>query len=321
MSRVSRLRWDGWAAVRLADSAVALVVVPDLGGRVVSLRDERSGREWLRQGMLPGPEEARTWSQEDAVFSGRESFGWDECLPTVAPCDDPLDAAGPQLRDHGDVWGRPAAVGTEADAITITWTPPRWAYRFTRRISLEAGGTCRADYELISLMDRPAPVLWSMHPTLALEPGSRIELPGEERVRLTWTTGSPLNADDPIGWPLASAPDGSVVDLGRVRGGDASAVKCYASRAGLGRVRATDGDVLGFTWDRALIGALGVWLDGGGWPVGGPPVEQVALEPTSSPDDHLADAIAHDRSWTLPPAGALRWWVRLTTTPGPGASA
>jgi hypothetical protein len=308
-------------AVRLADTALSIIVVPGLGGRVVSLRDERCGREWLKQGSAPDPDEARTWSEEVAVFSGRASFGWDECLPTVAPCADPLAVDGPQLRDHGDLWGRPAEVRADPGAITTTWTPMRWAYRLTRRLSLEQGGTCRADYQLISLMDRPAPVLWSMHPTLALEPGSRIELPGEDRVRLTWTTGSPLVATESVAWPLASAPDGSAVDLGRIRDRDGSAAKCYASRARVGTVRAADGDRLEFTWDRSLVPALGVWLDFGGWPGGGPPVEQVALEPTSSPDDHLGDAIAHDRAWSLPPASVLRWWVRVTSSPGPASGA
>jgi hypothetical protein len=313
---LSDVTWHGWSAIRLADAAVSVVVVPELGGRVVSLRDERSGRQWLMQGRPPDPDEARTWRREDAVFAGRVSFGWDECLPTVAPCDDPLDADAPQLRDHGDLWGRPTEVRSDPGAITTTWTPPRWAYRFTRGLSLEPGGIVRADYELVSCMDRPAPVLWSMHPTVALEPGSTIELPGVDQVRLTWTTGSSLAAADVIGWPMPTPP--SVVDLGRVRAADGSAAKLYASGAAVGRFRAVDGDVLEVTWDRSLIPALGVWLDYGGWPPVGPPVEQVALEPTSSPDDDLGDAIAHDRAWSLPGNGVLRWWVRLTCVPHPG---
>ena len=307
--------WDGWTAVRLSDDAISVVVLPDLGGRVVSLRDERSGREWLMQGTLPGPDEARAWSQEDAVFSGRVSFGWDECLPTVAPCADPLDPGAPRLRDHGDLWGRPAEVVTEARAIITTWTVARWGYRCSRRLSLEAAGTLRADYELTSLMDQPAPFLWSMHPTVFLEPGGRIELPGVDQVRLTWVTGSPLSAAEAVGWPMATAPDGSAIDLGRVRAADGSAAKLYASPAAMGRFRAADGDVLELAWIGARSPALGVWLDHGGWPDGGPPVEQLALEPTSSPDDDLADALAHDRAWSVPAAGVLRWSVRLTSTP------
>lgn len=315
-SQLRDVTWDGWSAVRLADRAVSLVVLPGLGGRVVSLRDERASREWLVQGRLPDPGEADAWGREDAIFSGRESFGWDECLPTVTPCGDPLDGTAPLLRDHGDVWGRPADSRPDGDAILTTWAPDRWPYRLCRRLSLDGLGTIRADYELSSLTDRALPVLWSMHPTLALEPGARLELPGTDSVRLTWMTGSPRVADGSVRWPLAGTVDGREVDLARVRESDGSAAKYYASRARLGRVRARNGDLLEFSWDSSVIPALGVWLDFGGWPLGGPPVEQVALEPTSSPDDHLGDAMAHGRAWSLPSAAALRWWVRLTSTPG-----
>ncbi len=320
-SQVSEVVWNGWPAVRLADAAISLVVLPGLGGRVVSLRDVRTHREWLVQGRPPDPAEAGAWSREDVVFSGLQSFGWDECLPTVAPCDDPLDASAPRLRDHGDLWGRPTDVRGDQDAITTTWTPARWGYRLRRRLSLEGDGAVRADYDLVSLADRTLPLLWSMHPTLALEAGSHIELPGEERVRLTWATGSPSLAGDSVAWPLATAQDGSTVDLGRVRRPDGSAAKCYASRARLGRVRAADGDLLELSWDASRVPAVGVWLDFGGWPVGGPPVEQVALEPTSSSDDHLCDAMAHERAWTLAPAATLHWWVRLTSIPRPAVAA
>jgi galactose mutarotase-like enzyme len=312
-SQPAEATWGAMRAVRLADAALSVVVVPRLGGRVVSLRDERSGREWLTQGPPPDPEEASAWGSEDAVFTGRVSYGWDECLPTVAPCVDPLNDGAAPLRDHGDQWGRPADLVADGSGITTTWTSPRWPYRFTRRLHLEVGGTLHAAYELVSLSDRPVPLLWSMHPTVALEPGSVIELPGVDRVRLTWTTGSSLAAGESVAWPMAPARDGSRVELGRVRSADGSAAKMYAATPGPARLRADDGAVLELTWDRTRIPAVGVWIDLGGWPTEGRPVQQVALEPTSSPDDDLADAVAHDRAWSLPAGGTARWWVRLSS--------
>jgi hypothetical protein len=55
---------------------------------------------------------------------------------------------------------------------------------------------------------------------------------------------------------------------------------------------------------------MGVWLDAGGWPSEAP-IHQVALEPTSSPDDQVADALAERRAWTLPARGRLRWGMRI----------
>ena len=106
ISRLTHETWGRWPAQRLASSRVAMLLVPALGARVVSLMDIRSGREWLVQGEPLSEQQAQEWSAEDAVFGGQVSFGWDECLPTVAPCPDPLEPRAAPLRDHGDQWGR-----------------------------------------------------------------------------------------------------------------------------------------------------------------------------------------------------------------------
>ncbi|HSH33484.1 MAG TPA: hypothetical protein VLB31_07680, partial [Actinomycetota bacterium] len=106
--------------VVLENDAVRLACEPDVGARITSLVDLRTGREWLVPGTLPG--NAAASAAEGAVFGGTEAFGWDECLPTVAPCPDPADATAPALRDHGDQWGRPADVEATDERLVATWT-------------------------------------------------------------------------------------------------------------------------------------------------------------------------------------------------------
>ena len=55
------------------------------------------------------------WSAGDVVFGGRESFGWDECLPTVAPCPDPLDPSAAPCA---------TTVTSGAGGPTWPWTRP-----------------------------------------------------------------------------------------------------------------------------------------------------------------------------------------------------
>ena len=115
--------------VVLKNDAVRLACEPELGARITSLVDRRNGREWLVPGTLPGT--AAAWAAEGAVFGGDEAFGWDECLPTVARCPDPVDATAPALRDHGDAVGpagrrrgdrRPA--GRDLDAVALAAPVP-----------------------------------------------------------------------------------------------------------------------------------------------------------------------------------------------------
>jgi hypothetical protein len=291
---------------------LTLEVVGELGARVISLRDRRRGREWLLSGEPPDAAEARAWSAEQAVFGGRESFGWDECLPTVAPCADPSASDGPRLRDHGDQWARPTQVGRdiEAGALVNTWMGARWPYRFSRRLSCPDGDSVLAEYGLENHDDRPMPVLWSQHAVLALEVGCRLEPPGVARTEMTWQRG--IDLPDVPDWPLASTRGGEALDLAEVRSGEGWAAKLYARPTGPVSAVTPDGARLTIDWDRVVAPALGIWLAYGGWPVDGDAVEQIALEPTTSGDDDLAGAITRERARWLAPGERLAWWVEMT---------
>jgi galactose mutarotase-like enzyme len=313
--------WGPWPALRLEDDTLGVTLVPAAGGRVVSLRDRRTGREWLTQGVPPDAPTLGRWAAENAVYGGRESFGWDECLPTVTRGADPLEPAARPLRDHGDQWGRVCDVTLDpgTPSVTTSWPSPRWPMTLERRLSLPGDGTLRAEYSLASHSPRPLPVLWSAHPALRLEPGSRIELPGVTDVRVVGALGWPVPTGERVPWP-EPVPG---LDLSVVRPiGARGAVKLYAATT-LARARTPDGSTLTIEADGVLVGTMGVWLDAGGWPRDGAPIHQTAFEPTSSPDDDVGAAWARGRAWVLPSGGTLRWWMRLRLAAGqePGAPA
>lgn len=318
--------FGAFETLELDDGRVRIVVCPALGARVISLVDEWTGREWLVQGEPPvaaADGTAPTWCAADAVYSGAVAFGWDECLPTVAPCRDPVDPTAPALRDHGDQWGRPAEVTPDGVALGATWASPGRPYVFTRRLRLD-GPRVIAEYELENRGAVDLPVLWSMHPLLALEPGARVEVEGLVSVRVAHAVGLPLapvpgRAD----WPETPGTDGRAVALDVVRGPSAgTALKAFGGwelyggwegaggegLPGVAAVAQPDGSRLELTWYAPIAPNLGLWLDDGGWP---PPPEaprvQHALEPTTSPDDDLASAIAANRALVLAPAERVAW--------------
>jgi hypothetical protein len=66
----------------------------------MSFSDRSATREWLVAGDPPADPGA--WAGQESGFDGDVAFGWDEGLPTVGRCGDPLDPAAARLRDHGD---------------------------------------------------------------------------------------------------------------------------------------------------------------------------------------------------------------------------
>ena len=318
--------FGGFATVELANDRVALLVCPALGARVISLVDRWTGREWLVRGTPPAQGvdgSAAGWTGRDARYGGDVAFGWDECLPTLAPCPDPANPAGPPLRDHGDLWGRPASVRSEGLTLEATWSEPGGAFVMTRRLRLD-GPRLVAEYELENRGTAALPVLWSMHPLLALEPGARVEVEGLVSVRVALAVALPLapvpgRAD----WPETPGTDGRPLRLDVV--GDpaaGTALKAFGGwelygswdafggegLPGVATVAQPDGSRLELTWYAPIAPNLGIWLDDGGWPP--PPDEprvQHALQPTTSPDEDLASAIAADRALVLAPAERVAW--------------
>jgi len=200
----------------------------------------------------------------------------------------------------------------------MTWAGADRPFVFTRRLRLD-GPRLVAEYELENRGTAALPVLWSMHPLLALEPGARIEVGGLVSVRVAHAAGLPLapvpgRAD----WPETPGTDGRPLQLDVV--GDpaaGTALKAFGGwelygswdsaggegLPGVAAVAQPDGSRLELTWYAPIAPNLGIWLDDGGWPpLPEAPRVQHALEPTTSPDEDLASAIAADRALVLAPA-------------------
>jgi galactose mutarotase-like enzyme len=284
--------------ILVENDVLCVVACPALGGRILSLVDRRSGREWLVQGEPPAAPGA--WAREDALFGGREAFGWDECLPTIAPCPDPLDPAAPTLRDHGEQWGRPADVTANGNVLVTHWSSSRWGYTFRRRLRLDRSRLV-ASYQLGNPSAVPMPFLWSIHPLLRLEPGARVWLKWVDTARVGGYSG----------FPQAPDPQRDAWGIGDISAGTAMKVYARLRAPATAEARQPDRSTLRVEWDQAVAPVVGLWLDFGGWPAI-EPIQQVAIEPTTSEDDDVASAIGAGRAPVLAPGETLRWSVRLT---------
>ena len=81
----------------LQNESLEISLVPDLGAKVISLVNRWTGREWMSC-PTGGPKLFRNERADD--FAASTLVGWDECLPTIAPC----VFKGRSLPDHGEVW-------------------------------------------------------------------------------------------------------------------------------------------------------------------------------------------------------------------------
>ncbi|PRY25356.1 galactose mutarotase-like enzyme [Aliiruegeria haliotis] len=270
--------------ISLSNDHIAISIAPEFGARVTELVDRRSGRNWLVGGACEGD------TGEAAAYLGTEARGWDECAPTVAPCEDP--DWGRRLRDHGDLWGRPWKAERARGNVTNRFEGPE--FTFTRGLRLD-GPCLLCDYTITATTHARLPWMWSQHLLLATHPGERIVLDGVGQWEDHGTVPETMQVQD-LTSGLAQKTYGTVQD-----------------QACIG-IDGTDGGIR-LRWSAAQMPYCGVWLGFGGWPTPEAPLHQMALEPTTAPADDLAVARASGTERWLEPGQTEHWQVEIAILP------
>jgi galactose mutarotase-like enzyme len=315
-------RMNGWDAVVLANDAMELVVLPELGGKILSLKSRATGRNWLWQNpflRLHRP-------PADVSSYGAYDFGgWDEVFPTVDPCR-VLNSAwsARPLTDHGELWWRPWQIhetecirDTSAKLVMSVDDPSLPCY-FERTITLLAGHSLlTTDYKLVNRSGAPMPFIWAAHLLLAIEPGDLVHLPTGTRV----TSTAHLNVNlmpnrDSFDWPLATLADGKQIDFSLIPGADAGyAVKLFAENLALGSVEvehSESAERLEFAFDPAVTPYIGMWMNFAAWSGADTlPYFNIGIEPTSCNSDNLERAYLCGQAPMLEANESRRWKLSI----------
>jgi hypothetical protein len=274
----------GFEVHLLNSGQVEIAVVPELGAKIISLKDLRTGREWMWH--PPGGLKLFRNRSGDA-FSQSPLAGADECLPTIASC----SWQGRELPDHGEVWSVPWKVDSDALENGILKTSVRLEispFDFERTIELREN-EIQISYQLsnYSTMDRE--FLWAIHPLLRLQPGDQLELPASTRAL--------LNGAAWIDAVASAIPENN-------------SAKVFAAPVteGLAAVRnPVTGDRLEFEWNPAENDTLGLWLTRGGWH----DHHHFAIEPTNAGADALALAAEQGHCGMVAAGNFATWQIRL----------
>ena len=289
---------DGFELVGLRSASVEIAIIPRLGGKILSLKNLRSGREWMWR-----PDGGRLFANGlGDPFETSTMSGADDCLPSVAAC----EIAGRRIPDHGEVWSSPCEVEyLQQKGIHTRLDLNSVPARFERTISLH-DHVVRIDYRLANLSDDSHPFLWAFHPLMKIEAGDELRVAVND-VSVEVATFPAARWGDRWAWPTPMPG----IHLRRLDlGSQPGYAKMFATSLTSGRAdvfNSLTGDRLKFSFDPAELPALGIWITRGGWNA----YHHFAIEPTHAPFDSLAHAAEAKACPILKPLGVASWHVEL----------
>lgn len=292
---ITREVYEGFEAFRLSNDTLELLVVPAIGGKIVSLR-RREGREWLWKNAHLKQTRA---SYGDSFVQLHDTGGWDECFPTVNPCTLPN---GVQLPDHGELVTQAWQVQkTTENSIHLAVEGVVTDYRFERTLTLEKDQLDVA-YRVENRSGKDMPFTWCCHPLLSIDQGMTINLSGKPSGKTTFVTYvGPVGVD-------FTHPSVDYYDL-RNLSPSGIGMKSFVGPLHDGWVAlSNDSEELRFTFDLQDIQYVAFWMNYGAWSgCGSPNYFNLGIEPCIGPYDSLEEAIKAGGAPVIE-AGEVREW-------------
>jgi hypothetical protein len=293
--------------IRLSSNGVTVTVIPELGSKISSIFWD--GHELLFQ----NPYRSLRAAYYGAPFSDFDASGIDECLPSIGACGYPSEPwLGISVPDHGELWSVPWAARQETDRIVMTVESVRFPYTVIKSIELLPILGLRIRYHLLNRSGRPFPFIWSAHPLLAIEPGSRIHLPAPQTVTVDWSREERLGKQFTTHpWPSTTDSHGNAIDLSLIGEPTLGYVeKLYSSRLDTGWCgvhHPSSSRWVGMVFSAESVPFVGLSINQGGWPVEGKGYFNLGLEPCNGYPDRLDLAVARGCYAVAPPGDSLTW--------------
>lgn len=304
------VRRDCDETILLESDRLTVLIDPRAGGKIRSFFSKRTETEFFyvdpRETHEPGDD-----------YSAHDISGFDECFPTVWPCDYPDGRRrGTPMGDHGYLWQGPWRAEIDGHRLHMSKEVPQFQCRFERTCTLDSTRSLSLDYAITNYGDQRLKYIYSAHPLLAAAGDTRLILPDEiDKMFVFFTANVPGFCERTwTDWPPPER-----AGLGPpLSGSRQSCVKLYSAKLTTGRaaVHHVDrGQALQLEFDVAQLPYLGVLIQQGYDPEENGAFKGelfIALEPTTGIGDDLPTCQTTGTVAEILPGESMSFSTRLT---------
>lgn len=307
--------YRGFQALVMENPLLRTVILPELGAKIQELVYKPVDRDFLYHHPRNPPRAPVYGVNMDDWWSG----GVDEAIPTGHRC----SYKGEEYPVIGEVWSQPWSwdvVASSGDQVEVHLTCQTIIapLRVERWHWLEPGeSVLHSRHKVTNVGLRPCEFIWGIHPTFALTPDCRIDLPAGK----VWVAES--SPDWHLGargstylWPYARTNTREVVDMRQVQPPEAGwhelhhAIELKEGWLALTDVARQEGVV--FSFSSEVFDTVWLWLVYGGWR----DLYAAGLEAWTGYPAKLSEAVEFGRFARLEPGETLEASSRFTCFQG-----
>ncbi len=285
---VTQTTFRGLKAITLDCPTMSVVLLPEKGASIISVKDKRTGREW----MWRNPYVDYKLPAYAANYMKYDVSGFDDCFPTVGASPYPDGPwKGIVLPDHGEVWSLPwdYTIGTEippgiipggmvpeVGQVRLSVHGIRLPYEFEKTVKLVEPNRLEISYKVANPTPMRMKAIWAGHALVAIEPGMEVFLPDSARFQEStkpWKT----QTRNGLLWMKLGGPETE------------SALKVYTRPLdqGFGGFRdPKTGDFYAMLFSPRQIPYIGLWINQGLKLDDKNPHYNAGIEPTNGGEDY-----------------------------------
>jgi galactose mutarotase-like enzyme len=156
--QIKEIQFKKKKALSLENSEVRLVVIPEIGGKIVSFYNKEKSFELLFQNK---EEEYKKPSYGDN-FAEYDCSGFDDCFPNIDSSKLKYNGSTINYADHGEIWSADFDYQISDDKLILSYYSQYLDYNYQKKIHLEANKV-KIDYRIENQSEKALPAIWAMH--------------------------------------------------------------------------------------------------------------------------------------------------------------
>jgi len=282
MTTITQINWANLTALQLQNDQLSVVLLPELGGKIVSIVYLETGFEVVEQNHQSG----YTLPGENARFSDFDASGLDDAFPNIDETTLLYENRAIHYPDHGEIWSRSFDYEIVGETLCLTYYSERFQYTYEKIFELQSNELI-IHYNIQTKLEQPLPCLWAFHGLMRYESDMNLLYPEGTNGFVNVLTSEALGA---LGTRHSRAESSYNFEQVPPKV-PPTMVKYYvdsmSQQGQCGYVYYPQGMMCQLTYEAAKLPYLGIWITAGGFRGDC----NLALEPATSYYDDVGIAL------------------------------